>query len=76
MDKVVEDGYKANDSIIFQVESGYDDKIGNKIFKQLFNGHNSIKISKDSSNLKNIIGELSDEVIEIIKEMNIEYVKK
>lgn len=76
LDKVVEDGYKSNDSVIFQVESGYDDKIGNRIFKQLFNGHDSIKISKDSSNLKNIIEELSDEVIEIIKEMNIEYVRK
>ncbi|MDD5959185.1 DUF2117 domain-containing protein [Methanobrevibacter wolinii] len=76
LDKVVEKGYKSNDSIIFQVQSGYDDKIGHKIFSDLFNSNNFFEVSSDSSTLTEIISELSLEIMEIIKYMKIKYIIK
>ncbi|MGN1362560.1 MAG: DUF2117 domain-containing protein [Methanobrevibacter sp.] len=76
LDKVVEKGYKSNDSIIFQVQSGYDDKIGHRIFNDLFNSNNFFEVSSDSSTLTDIISELSLEIMEIIKYMKIKYIIK
>lgn len=36
LDKVVEDGFKAQNSIIFEVESGFDDVCGQAIKTKLF----------------------------------------
>jgi len=76
LDKVVEDGYKSNDSVIFQVNSGYDDKVGHRVYVELFNKSNHLIINRDSNDLKNVIQELSDEITYIIEDMDIEYTKK
>ncbi|OWT33449.1 hypothetical protein BGI41_02335 [Methanobrevibacter sp. 87.7] len=76
LDKVVEKGYKSNESVIFQVQSGYDDKIGHKVFNDLFNSKSFFEVSSDSSNLNDIISELSLEIMEIIKYMKIKYIIK
>ena len=66
LDKVVEDGFKAKDSIIFEVESGFDDVCGQAIKMKLF-GKN--QISHDFSN----INQVEDIIIEIIKDINCKY---
>ena len=66
LDKVVEDGFKVQDSIIFEVESGFDDICGQDIKRKMFGGK---QISYDYSN----IGEVRDEIIEIIKSINCKY---
>lgn len=45
LDKVVLEGFKHDDSIIIQVESGFDDIIGKLIFEKIFNKNNSITIT-------------------------------
>ena len=76
LDKLVEKGYKSNDSIIFQLEEGNDDILGSKIFTELFNNQNCFIINSNSLSLNQIIDELKEEIIEIIKEMNIKYIIK
>jgi hypothetical protein len=66
LDKVVEDGFKVNDSIIFEVESGFDDIIGQNIKKEIFNG------KQESLDFKNI-GEVENKIVEIIKNINCNY---
>ena len=66
LDKVVEDGFKVKNSIIFEVESGFDDIIGKDIEKLIFsNSH----ISYDFEN----IAEVKNKIIEIINNINCEY---
>ncbi len=66
LDKVVEDGFKVKNSIIFEVESGFDDIIGQDIKRKIFNDKLE---SFDFSN----IDEVSDRIIEIIKDINCKY---
>ncbi len=66
LDKVVEDGFKVKDSIIFEVESGFDDVCGQAIKTKLF-GDN--QISHEFSN----ISQVEDEIVEIIKDINCKY---
>ena len=66
LDKVVEDGFKAKNSIIFEVESGFDDVCGQAIEMKLF-GENHI--SSDFSD----IGQLEEEIVEIIKDIKCKY---
>ncbi|HTX61406.1 MAG TPA: DUF2117 domain-containing protein [Methanobacterium sp.] len=60
LDKVVEKGYKAPGSIIVELEYGWDDIIGKKIYTECFKGKETIKID-NIENFKN-------ELIQIIKE--------
>ena len=66
LDKVVEDGFKVKNSIIFEVESGFDDIVGQNIKRIMFDGS---KQSLDYSD----IGEVRDKIIEIIKDINCKY---
>ena len=66
LDKVVENGFKVKDSIIFEVESGFDDIIGQNIQRIIFNGnHESYEF--------NDISEVRIKIIEIIKNINCNY---
>lgn len=76
LDKLVEKGYQSNDSIIFQLEEGNDDILGSKIYKEIFNCKNYFTLNSDSNDLNQIIDELKEEIIEIIKDMNIKYIIK
>ena len=76
LDKLVEKGYKSTDSIIFQLEEGNDDILGSRIYEEIFNSKNYFAIESDSLNLNQIIDELKEEIIEIIKDMNIKYIIK
>ena len=44
LDKVVEEGFKAEGSMIVELESGWDDLVGDKIFSELFNREETIEI--------------------------------
>ena len=66
LDKVVEDGFKSTNSVIFEVESGNDDIIGGVIHREIFN--NEI----ESFDFKTI-DEVSQKIIEIINNRNIKY---
>ncbi|MDO5860084.1 DUF2117 domain-containing protein [Methanobrevibacter sp.] len=66
LDKVVEDGFKAQNSIIFEVESGFDDVCGQAIKRKLF-GDN--QINSNFSDIRQVEGK----IIEIIKNINCKY---
>ena len=44
LDRVVEQGFRTVGSMIVELESGYDDIIGKKIFSELFNGKQTMEI--------------------------------
>ena len=44
LDKVVEQGFKADGSLIVELERGWDDLVGEKIFLEVFNGQETIEI--------------------------------
>ena len=44
LDKVVENGFKAHGSTIIELESGWDDIIGDKIYREYFKGIETIEI--------------------------------
>ncbi len=64
LDKVVESGFKTHGSIVFQVESGFDDVIGNEIFKIIFNNNDYLEINKN---------QLKEEIIKIINNTNCKF---
>ena len=66
LDKVVEDGFKVKNSIIFEVESGFDDICGQEIKRKIFRG------KLDSCDFENI-DEVKVEIEEIIKNINCKY---
>ena len=66
LDKVVEDGFKVKDSIIFEVESGFDDIIGQNIKKEIFGDK---QFSCDFSD----IHEVEVKIVEIINNINCKY---
>lgn len=66
LDKVVEDGFKSKNSVIFEVESGNDDIIGSIIHSEIFDNNN------ESFDFKTI-DEVSQKIIEIINNRNIKY---
>lgn len=62
LDKIVEEGFKLENSLIIQVESGYDDIMGRLIFEEIF--HKNIVIEVESfDKLKENILKLLDENI-------------
>lgn len=66
LDKVVEDGFKVKNSVIFEVESGFDDIVGRDIKRIVFEGKLE---SYDYSN----ISEVKDKIVEIINNINCKY---
>ena len=66
LDKVVEDGFKAKNSIIFEVESGFDDVCGQAIEMKLFGDNH---ISSDFSDM----GQLEEKIVGIIKDIKCKY---
>lgn len=66
LDKVVESGFKVKNSIIFEVESGFDDICGQDIKRIMFSGG---QVTYEYSN----IDEVKDKIIEIIKNINCKY---
>ena len=66
LDKVVEDGFKVKNSIIFEVESGFDDIIGQNIKSEMFCD------KQESYDFRNI-EEVENKIIEIIKNINCNY---
>ena len=66
LDKVVEDGFKVKNSIIFEVESGFDDIIGQNIKREIFGG------KRESYDFAEI-DEVKNRIIEIIKNINCNY---
>ena len=66
LDKVVEDGFKVKNSIIFEVESGFDDICGQNIKREIFKG------KLDSYDFENI-DEVKVKIEEIIKNINCKY---
>lgn len=69
LDKVVEDGFKAKNSIIFEFESGTDDVVGRKIFELIFKKETILVKSRNSKN----IDEIRDEIIKITNLLNCKY---
>lgn len=72
LDKVVQKGFKMEDSLIFQLEKGHDDIVGDEIFKKVFNENNTLKFPL--TNKKEIIKMIKFEIIEIINNMNCKYI--
>lgn len=67
LDKVVEHGFKTPGSIVFEVESGFDDIVGGKIFDEIFHNCHVLEFdSLEDFNIKNAI-------IEILYNMNCKY---
>ncbi|MDL2246374.1 DUF2117 domain-containing protein [Methanobrevibacter sp. OttesenSCG-928-K11] len=75
LDKVVKKGFKTNDSFIFEVESGFDDIIGEKVFKEIFKNSEILKFSLNDYNKESFknkkINEIKSCIIKIINNMNI-----
>ena len=65
LDRVVQKAFRLNDSLIIQVQSGYDDILGKEIFNRIFNNKIIITI-KDIDTFKN-------QVIDVIDEFGIDY---
>ena len=66
LDKVVENGFKVKNSIIFELESGFDDVVGQDIKSKFFEDN---EFSYEFSDIEYV----SDKIIEIIKNINCEY---
>ncbi|MFA0833594.1 MAG: DUF2117 domain-containing protein [Methanobacterium formicicum] len=65
LDKVVEEGFKAEGSMIVELESGWDDLVGDEIFSELFHHEESIEIE----NIENFKSKL----LQIISNMTSQY---
>lgn len=65
LDKVVLEGFKMDKSLIIQLQSGYDDIIGNRIHDKIFGGRNSMQIES--------IGQLKEEILQLIDESGLKY---
>ncbi len=72
LDKVVEHGFKSNDSRIFQVENGFDDIVGCKVFEEIFNSKNILELDLNQD-YKDIIINIQTQIIEILNNMNCKY---
>ncbi|MDR3222608.1 MAG: DUF2117 domain-containing protein [Methanobrevibacter sp.] len=72
LDKVVEFPFKNKKSRIIELENGFDDTVGELIFKKLFKSKNSIFY--DLNDLDNLINIIQDEIIKIIKEEDLKFI--
>jgi hypothetical protein len=69
LDRVVEEGFRTVGSLIVELESGYDDIIGKKIFLELFNGRQTMEIE----NLENFKRELLQIISNTTSKYNLKY---
>ena len=69
LDKVVEDGFKADKSVIFELESGHDDIVGGEIFNEIFKGNFILELPKSKGN----ISDIKNSIIEILNNINCKY---
>jgi len=65
LDKVVEEGFKTEGSLIIEFESGWDDLVGDEIFSELFHREETIEIE----NIENFKSKL----LQIISNMTSQY---
>ncbi|RAP49334.1 MAG: hypothetical protein BZ133_08205 [Methanosphaera sp. SHI613] len=65
LDKVVQKAFKMENSLIIQVESGWDDIVGKKIFDDIFNQQQIMTIDS--------IDSLKNEILALISQLDIEY---
>lgn len=78
LDKVVEKGFTNKKSKIIQLEPGYDDIIGEKIFNQILNQKKILKIKIPTNKTKEqyqkeTINNLTKEIIQIVNNINCKY---
>ncbi len=69
LDKVVEEGFKTEGSLIIEFESGWDDLVGEKIFSELFNHQESIEIE----NIENFKSKLLQIISNITSQYQVRY---
>ncbi|MDO5848856.1 MAG: DUF2117 domain-containing protein [Methanobrevibacter sp.] len=67
LDKVVEHGFKTPGSIIFELESGFDDVAGKEIFNGIFNNSPILEFGSDEKI------DMKQAIIEILNNMNCKY---
>ena len=75
LDKVVEKGFTNKKSKIIQLEPGYDDIIGEKIFNNIFNQEKILKIKTPENKTKEqhqeeTINRLTNEILQIVNNIN------
>lgn len=73
LDKVVEHGFKTKNSVIFEIEPGYDDLVGDEIFKKIFKNHHIMEFNLEIEDSNDIISQFTDSIIEILNNMNCKY---
>lgn len=69
LDKVVERGFKSKNSVLFELENGFDDVIGGLIHEIIFENEDELINSNDY----NSIDDLENKIIEIINNRNCKY---
>ena len=69
LDKVVESGFKSKNSVLFELESGFDDIIGGIIHEEIFENKEELV----NSNKFKSISDLENNIIEIINNKNCKY---
>lgn len=69
VDKVVEEGFKAEGSLVVELESGWDDLVGDKIFLELFNREETIEIE----NVENFKSKLLQIISNITSQYQVKY---
>ncbi len=65
LDKVVLKGFKHDESIIIQVTSGFDDKVGSMIYEKIFNNDKILKTSN--------LDEFRKKLLDFVDSLDIEY---
>lgn len=65
LDKVVLEGFKLDESIIIQLQSGYDDIIGNLIHEKIFKNNESRKIES--------IQQIREEILKLVDDSGLKY---
>ena len=66
LDKVVEDGFTTEGSLIIELESGLDDLVGDEIFLELFNNKETIEIE----NIENFKSKLLQIISNITQQLS------
>ena len=69
LDKVVESGFKSKNSVLFELESGFDDIIGGLVHEIIFENNDKLINSDDYKS----ISDLESKIIEIINNRNCKY---
>lgn len=73
LDKVVQHGFKSEDSIVFKVDEGFDDIVGMEIYNSIFNKKNILELEHDW-NYEEIKNHIRNRIIEILNNMNCKYI--